>query len=250
VSCNFADYVIVNSRSCARSLHDDLKVNHNRVGIINNGVGHINRDDENRARKRSEWQIPTDATVIGTVGNLKSEKNPLLFIRIFEELNKSSADEPLYFIWIGDGKERLVVEDYLRTFNTDMRKKILFPGERDDIIDILSAFDVFVLTSYYEGLPNALMEAMAAGLPCVATRVEGTIDVVGDTEEDILEWASPKDPMGFAKTVRGLIDDKKRCTLMGARARAFVQSTYSIEKMVDLHRKVFTDVLSKDLPGS
>lgn len=245
-SCNWADFVIANSASCVRSLRDDLRVQHNRIAIIGNAFDFLTSANKTREMIRAEWGFSNDTLVVGTVSNLKKQKNPLYFIEVFKALTELSKQTPFCFVWVGDGLERGQVENAVVGLDADKRNRIIFPGARSDNSNVLKAFDVFILTSSYEGLPNALMEAMASGLPCVATNVSGTKDVLSDVGngEEIGVLASSSNPQEFAETLLELLNDPVRMKRMGKSAQKHVQDHYSLEKMVVAHCNVFEDVLA------
>ena len=244
-SCNRANFIVANSVSCARSLNDDLKVKHKRVRIIENALDFWGRDDETGEGLRAEWGIPKDSFVIGTVSNLKIQKNPVYFIDIFRAIAKKLPTIPVYFVWVGDGPERPRVESAISDFGAEMKSRIVFPGARRDIPEVLKSFDLFILTSSYEGLPNALMEAMAAGLPCVATNVSGTQDLLLEIgpDEEICVLTSPSNPEEFSTALTELITNPLRMRKMGETARRYVRHRYSLEKMVLAHSLIFDEVL-------
>jgi L-malate glycosyltransferase len=245
-SCNRADLIIANSASCLRSLRDDLGVQHSRVRIIENALDFHSNDENAREKVRAEWGLSKDAIVIGTVSNLKKQKNPLYFVEVFKILIRLLEKDSFYFVWIGDGPQRYQVDRANLELDADLRSRILFPGSRSDISNVLKAFDVFILTSSYEGLPNALMEAMSSGLPCVATNVLGTRDILSGANdgEEIGVLASPSNPQEFAIAVFELLANPARMKKMGISAQGYVHSRYSLEKMVLAHCEVFDEILA------
>lgn len=245
-SCDRADFVIANSTSCVRSLREDLRVQHNRVGIIENALDFLPGNENARETLRAEWGIPKDSIVIGTVSNLKKEKNPFYFIDVFKVIVWLAEKKPLFFVWIGDGPLRHQVDNAVFKLDADIRGKILFLGARSDISNVLKALDVFILTSLYEGMPNAVMEAMAIGLPCVATNVSGTRDILSiasDGEETGI-LTSLSNPEEFAIAIFGLMANPTRMKKMGESAQKFVQDHYSLEKMVQAHYVIFDEILT------
>lgn len=125
---------------------------------------------------RKTWNIPLDALIFISVGELNDNKNQVAGIKAFAE-----ADIPNSFYLIcGAGP----LEEKLRVTAKDLKisKQIKFMGFRSNIPEILAACDCFIFTSLREGLPGALMEAMAAGLPCVASRIRGNTDALGNSE--------------------------------------------------------------------
>lgn len=246
--CSQADMVIANSISCANFLDDGMKVRHGRVRIVSNAIHPQNRKIENRIRFRKLWNIPDDAMLIGTVALLKKQKRPgfaiRTFVKILEHENKIS-EKPMHFIWLGEGLLREEVNRILGSLPDSVADRFHFPGDHFEIEHSLPSFDVFVLTSACEGMPNALLEAMAMGLPCVATDVEGTRDVFfaanGYGEIGIL--ADPDDPEKFAESLMEVLGQPDRMKRMAKNAQEYVLSEYSSGKMVKSHCEVFEEVL-------
>jgi len=247
--CRRAAVVVANSASCARSLRHDLGVRHGRVRVIPNALSLPAPKPDARASLRGAWGVPDGAVVMGTVANLKAQKRPAFLLAVHATLAERSL-APVHTVWIGDGPERGVVEVALARLPAAVARTLHFPGASADVADCLAAFDVFVLTSAYEGLPNALLEAMAAGLPCVATDVPGTRDVfaeAGDQEIGIL--ADPDDPTRFAECVLALLQHPQRARRLGENAQRYVLQGYDVQHMVDAYARVFRDIMVNGHPA-
>jgi len=241
--CQKANCVIANSDSCVISLRKNLKVTNSCVYIIPNAVQLEEINIKSRFEPRKEWGIPENAIVIGTIALLKKQKRPKFFIDVFSQFySQFLFSRPVYFIWIGDGPEHNRVSQIIEKLPNDAKSHLLFVGARNDVVDCLKAFDLFILTSEYEGMPNALLEAMAVGLPCIATKVMGTIDVIKKTEKEIGILASSSDPQEFAKEIFGLMSDLDRMKQMGYESQEHIRENYSSEKMILAHCEVFDNV--------
>lgn len=118
-----------------------------------------------RIRVRNELGITDDSFVIGFVGRLTYQKNPLFLIDIFKELN--SIDKKNILIIVGDGDLNDKVQRNIKRFS--LEDKVLFLGSRNDISDLMQAFDLFLLPSRFEGLGIVLLEAQFSGLPCIVS---------------------------------------------------------------------------------
>lgn len=101
-----------------------------------------------------------------------------------------------------------------------------FAGEVSDVPAVLAEADIYVQPSFQEGLPNSVLEAMAMGLPIVATRVSGNEDVVVDGENGLL--VPPGDPKSLAAAIQKLVDDPALATRMGRRSREIIESRFSL----------------------
>jgi glycosyltransferase involved in cell wall biosynthesis len=121
-------------------------------------------------------------------------------------------------------------------------ERVLFLGHRADVPDILQASDVFVLNSGSEGMSNALLEALAAGLPCVATAVGGNPELVRDGENGFL--VPPRQSAPLARALATLLQDSSLRQRMGARSRALAAREYSLDAMIRRTEAIYEDVLS------
>lgn len=125
-----------------------------------------------RATKRAELGIPQDAIVFITVGELIPRKNQEFLIRVFSNTNLTNA----HLLICGSGREKEHLEQRMQELK--VADKVHLLGFRRDVYELLKCSDVFVFPSKQEGLPVALMEAMAAGLPCIASRIRGNVDLL------------------------------------------------------------------------
>lgn len=241
-----ARVVIANSPSCVNSLRRVLGVHHDRVRVIPNAVVLSDSTSDARQRLRQQWGISEQALVVGTVANLKAQKRVSFFLQVATTTLNHLHDVPLHFVWIGDGSERTTAEEHLTQLPQSLAARIHFPGARLDIADCLAAFDVFVLTSAYEGMPNALLEAMEAGLPCVATDVSGTRDVLQASHDgEIGVLTDAHNPTSFASALVDLLQNADRMRQMAACAQQHVREEYGVQTMVSKFCEVFSDTQSK-----
>lgn len=168
--------ITINQEDHARAQSFRLKKN-GKLSFVH-GVGvdaeRINNIAVDKAQKRTQLGIPENAVLFVTAGELNENKNHLTAIDAFVKANLSNA----FFIICGDGEKREYLKEYIAQRN--MADRVILAGFRRDMLEILKVSDIFVLPSFREGLPGALMEAMAAGLPCMASRIRGNVDLLGD----------------------------------------------------------------------
>lgn len=133
--------------------------------VLNNAidVGAYRHDTERAIKIRRELEIPENALVIGHVGRFSPPKNHDFLIDIFAEVCKTEPDA--YLLLVGDGNLRARIEE--KVISLGLEGRVIFTGVRSDVPELLQAMDVFVFPSLYEGLPVTLVEAQAAGLPCI-----------------------------------------------------------------------------------
>jgi glycosyltransferase involved in cell wall biosynthesis len=178
-----------------------------------------------RAAARRRVGVPEGAFVVGAVGRLSPQKAPLDLVAAFEVLARVRADAHL--VLVGDGPLRDEVE--VRVAGAGLAERVHLLGLRRDVPELLRAFDVLALASRWEGLPRVFPQAMAAGLPIVATRVDGAAEAVVEGETGLL--VAVGDPAGLAARLVELAQDPARACSMGAAGRARVEE-FSAERMV------------------
>ncbi len=172
---------------------------------------------------RLELGIPSDAPLVGTVGRFCRQKAPLDFVRMAALVNQARPE--VRFVMVGDGTlESAPLEQEARDEADRLGVAIVFTGFRPDAPRIAAGFDVFVISSLYEGLGRALTEAMASGRPVVATAVNGVPDLVEPGSTGLL--ADPADPGGLAAAVVWLLDHPEPAERMAQQGRSRVLSFF------------------------
>jgi glycosyltransferase involved in cell wall biosynthesis len=220
----------------------DLLVRHHvvasrRIRVIPNGVD-VARIDRivglTRAEAKSRLGIHPDQCVVGTVGRLVPQKAPQVFVQASGQV-AGEAPETL-FVWVGSGPLKAKVEARARTEGIPLR--VL--GYREDVWEIMRAFDVFVLASQYEGLPFALLEAMALALPVVVTDVVGNRDVIDDQVSGLVVPANA--PVAMADAILSLLRDPQRAHGLAVAGRQEVVTKFSLEQMLDSHQALYEEL--------
>jgi len=187
--------------------------------------------DDRRAARES-LGISADTRVVGTVGNLVEKKDHDTLLRAV------AATSDVDVVIVGTGP----LEGPLRLRATELGVRLHLLGIRDDVPSLLPAFDVFCLSSRYEGLPIAMLEAMASGVPVVATAVGGVPEVVTDGVDGLLVPAG--DAAALAVALEKVLTDPELARDLGVAARA-TASTYGIARAVDRTRAIYDEVLGR-----
>ena len=211
-----AHAVVANSNSAARQLTDE-GVPADRITIIPNGV-----DVDRFAPRKGERPIST----IVTVANLRREKAHEVLITAAARLLVRHPH--LRFLIAGDGPRLNELRDLARSL--EIANSVSFLGHREDVPALLAEADVFVLPSRSEAFPNGVIEAMAAGLPVVASAAGGLLDLIDDGRTGVL--VRPDDPAALAHALEALIHSPGRAADLGANARDEVARRYSFDRMV------------------
>ena len=209
-----------------------------QVAYIPNGVA-LAPAQQSVRDIRAQLQTPPAATVIGTVARLHPSKGHEDLLRAFALVRKRYPDAVLWII--GDGERRAALEKETRRLG--ISDQVRMPGSRNDISDILPAIDLFALPSHWEGMPNALMEAMAAGRPVVASNIDGIRELVVHGETG---WLTPPGASdSLAQTMIEALADPEGAAQVGQRAKARMQKEFSIERMADAYEQLYRTGLEK-----
>lgn len=232
----------VNDFSIAVSddVRDSMKVKSPFPVTIENGIdcAAIAAMPDQRCDVRSELRIPQDDFVITKVANLTPKKNHELLIDAFSQLATRVANARLVLIGQYAGREEAL---RARAQRLGIAERVLFTGPRTDAVRVVQACDVFAMSSTFEGLPIALLEAMAVGKPAVCTDVGGISAVIRDGREGFLV------PSGHAEQLAdrlvALARDPNLCAKMGKEALQRVHASFDIPVMVRRVEQVYCDVL-------
>lgn len=208
------DAVLAVSNSVARSVRMPFGLRRRPLPpmeVLYHGIEPRPQVDSAVARRtaRERLDLSDGDVVIGTVGNLTPKKDQETLIRALAQLPQRHRATRL--VIVGDGPLR----GHLAQFARDLLPagRVIFTGSRDDVQELLYGFDVFALTSRHEGLSIALVEAMSAAVPCVATRVGGVPEVITDGQEGFLVPAG--DPAAVDVALSKLLDDPQLRQTMG-----------------------------------
>ena len=219
------------SKDLQQWLVNQVKVGKNHVCQIYNGVDTQRFTPvEKRLALPVEGFANDDSIVIGTVGRMQGEKDQLTLVRAFIQLldRVEHGRDKLRLVIIGDGPLRTEALELLKNANAE--KLAWLPGNREDAPQMMQGMDIFVLPSLIEGISNTILEAMATGLPVVATAVGGNPELVDDGVTGKL--ISPAQPDDMAETIQHYIDSAELRRLHGEAGRKNVEKEFSMESMV------------------
>jgi glycosyltransferase involved in cell wall biosynthesis len=239
-----AHRVLVNSEAIRDHLLAGGHIAPEKIVVIRNGLSDAAEraalDDDGRAKQRAallrELNLDEGAKLIGLVARLQPVKGHRYFI---EAASRIAAVEPnAHFLLVGDGALRREIEEQAVRLGVDHRVHLL--GDRNDAASIAAGFDVAVLASLHEGLPNAVMEAMAAGAPVVATAVGGTTELVIDGATGFL--APPADAEALARRILDALRDPDRSARMAAEGRRRVLSQFGMRRMIESVERLYDEM--------
>lgn len=183
---------------------------------------------------RQRWQIPLDAPVVVQVSCLKPQKNPVDFVDMAHKVNENRPQKA-FFILVGDGILRQEVEEHIRMAGS--ASYIRLAGWQKDVRPFLSAADIVTLTSLWEGLPIAIIEAFAMKKSLVATAINGNCEVIRHGENGYLY--EPRDIGTGARYISELLDHPLKRKMMGNAGYGMILREFSIEKMVEDTKKLY-----------
>ena len=205
-------------------------------------VEHFRTPRRPRREVRTELGLPADAPVVVSVMRLAPQKAPLDFIDAAGGLLREMAEARILIV--GDGPLRQSAEARCRALG--IRERVVFTGLRTDVADLLAASDVLALASLWEGLPRVIPQAMAAGLPVVATAVAGNAEAVADGMTGIL--VPPRNPAALGSALAAVLADRTRAAAMGAAGRTRV-GEFSVHRMVDDLERLYEQFLPQAGPA-
>lgn len=205
-----------------------------RVTVIHNGVDTARFTDAAASPTlRDELRLQPDDRLMLMVGTFKEQKGHRHLIDAVARLH--AGTRRLTVALVGDGPLRDSIARLVEEMN--MTERVRFLGNRRDVPSLLATADYFVLPSLWEGLPMALLEAMAAGLPCLATRVSGSAAAIVPGVSGLL--VPPGDADALADGIEYLLADDDRAAAMGAAARERVETRYSAVQQARTHLALF-----------
>ena len=208
-----------------------------KVKVIYNGIEKQLFVDKKRDEMRSALGIPFGSTVVGTTGRIKEQKGQKYLIEAVSILSREYPS--IRLLIIGDGPLMEEMKQYADLLNVN--GNVIFLGTRRDVPDLLSAIDIFVLPSVWEGLGIALLEAMAAGKPVIASSI-GPFREIIDTK-DVGLLVPIGDSRKLATSIEELLKNYTVMEKMGRAARERAISVFSIESTVSDYTHLYEDIL-------
>ncbi len=207
--------------------------------VIPNGVPPHQPSPWSRREVLDRLDLPADARLVATVARLWPQKRIRDVIWAAELLTVARDD--VQVLIIGDGPQRAQLQRFRD--QVQLQGRVHFLGHRDDVPQLIEHFDVLWLASGYEGLPNILMEAMAAGVPVVATDIPGNRQLVRHGETGYLVPVG--DRAALAKFAFQIVEDPAGHAPLKEKARREIQDKYPVARMVDAHATLYRQLLNQ-----
>ena len=239
-----AGALIAVSDDVARTIDAEIGPAAGRLVTIPNGVDVERYAGGPDRAVRGEIGVPEAAPMFICVAKMLEQKGHRHLVDALSAA--AGGDQAIHVALLGDGPLRDEIETRARA--AGVADRVHFLGTRSDVPRLLSAADAFVLPSLWEGLPMALLEAMAAGLPVMATSVSGTRQVVEDGRTGML--VPPGDAAGLARAMGRLADDAGLRARLGAAGREHVRAEFSVERQARRHLDLYAACLRRERPGA
>lgn len=211
-----------------------------KISIVFNGISLSNVcKDSERSVAREELKLSDNDFVVGTVANLRPPKGLEYLVTAAARVVRQFPGAQFLVVGEGEGQIKNALLAQIKELN--LRDNFHLLGFREDVPRLLSAFDLFVLSSISEGLPMAAVEAMAACKPVVATNVGGVAELVADGKSGFL--VAPRDTAGLADRIGVLLNDSQLRERMGQACREIVESKFTVEAMVNGYQTIYDELL-------
>lgn len=241
VASGWTDRTVAVSADLERYMRDRVVSPRASLETVENGIDteEYRPDSELRARGRKELGVSDETTVITCVGRLEPVKRHDVMIEGFAALRAMLPDEDVVLVLAGDGTWSDKVEGWVQSAGVEDHVRLL--GWTDDPLSVLSASDLFALTSDSEGTSISLLEAMSVGLCPVVTDVGGNATVLGDALRPFV--VPRREPAALAERWAELISDRERRAQVSDAARRRVVERYSVQRMVDAYAAMYEEIV-------
>lgn len=232
------DVFVANSEATRQWTHRTEGISPDRIRVIPNGLSRdfIPVSDERRAAAKEFLGLPSNAPVAGIVANLRLVKRIDVFLRAAASVTKEMPD--VRFVVVGEGDERVKLEALC--VELGLTDRVMFLGRRADVMEILPAFDVGVLSSDSESFSNAVVEYMAAGLAVAATDVGGCSEALGDSPAGAM--VPPGDSEALGKALARLLADESALAYARSQHPMRVQDLFSHGRYIAAYSELYRDI--------
>lgn len=234
----FVDHNVCVSQAVAKFSIKNAGLTESKVRVIPNGV-EFERFAAATAVDRASLGL-TDSPLILFVGRLDPQKAPFVLLEAFARLCQRHADWQLLFV--GEGPLRTSMTEWVT--ERGLQPSVHFAGWRRDVPELLKAADVLALPSLWEGMPNIVLESMAAGLPVVVSRVEGTEELIREGETGLL--ATPGSVEEVEQQIEKVLMDREFSTSLATAAQHDVSKGFTIEAMIHCYEQLYLRLLQID----
>ena len=237
LTSKFTTLIISNSFSGKRVLVEKGKIKSKKIIVIPNGV------KSNQKRKpylKREIGFDVEETVIGTVGNLREVKDHKTFIKVASEISRKF--QSIKFLIAGKGPLERELKKIAEL--SGLKKKIVFVGFIKEIEKVYSAIDIFVLTSFWEGCPLSILEAMSFGIPVVSFSVGDVPYIIQNGKDGFV--VKDRDFTELIEKIKLLLKNETLRDKIGKNAKEKIRREFTVEKMVKRYTDIYLNLLKQD----
>jgi len=210
-----------------------------KIVTIPNGIDMPVVDRSRRDALLAELGVPADARIVATIGRLAKQKRVDVLVWAMQLLRQLSPN--VFHLVIGDGPERSRLERLAEHFTCHDVTRFL--GHRNDVAKLMSCIDILWLASDFEGQSNSVMEAMAAGLPVIASDIPANRELITNGEHGFL--VRPGDSVAFAQYADRLLAEPELAKRLGEAARRKIIEEHSVEAMVEAYASLYESVVAR-----
>lgn len=222
-----------------------LKLNLTKSHLVTNIYSGIDLNKFNNRNYNQkiidELKLTSGYKLVGFIGRYSNQKDPLCLLAAVNNLIKEFSN--VHFLFVGGGDLKAEMVDYIS--QNDLNKYVTIWDYREDIIQILDSLDLFVISSIYEGIGRSLTEAMAKGIPVVATNVEGIPEIVIKNKTGRL--VPPRSPELLAKAMKDALINNKKSKTLAQIGQKQIREHFDVDEMVRKIEKVYEEQLSKKI---
>ena len=240
VIANFADILVANSQAGFKNRFRSIKPN---FKVIYNGIDfkRFKNNYSDTSRLKEGIGIKEYKKVVGMVASLSKNKDHRTLLNAAQIIVKEYPDT--VFLIIGDGKERNYLEDIVTKMN--LRKNVIFLGYRNDVDSLLNILDVAVLQTntdvHLEGISNAVIEAMAVGIPVIASEGGGTDEIIKNRINGIT--VKPKSPIETADAIKTILNNEQKAKRLSENAKIFVKEKFNYKRYVEEYENIYKNLV-------
>ena len=211
-----------------------------KIEVIYNGIKLQGLDrDKSREEKRKGLNLRPDDFIVGSVGRLDPIKNfPMLVLAVKEAIKQIPN---LKCVIVGDGPEFCKIKEIVQGHG--LTKNIILTGYRKDAATLVSAFDLFILTSFSEGISMAILEAMCMGVPCIATRVGGNPELI---EDKVSGWLiESNDYNALSDLICYVFNNRQLLKEISESAKIRIKDKFLFQNMIENYKKIYNELILK-----
>ncbi|OGS24888.1 MAG: hypothetical protein A2297_04570 [Elusimicrobia bacterium RIFOXYB2_FULL_48_7] len=228
ITSSLCDKLIVNSKTLKEFLVGKNIFPGNKVTVIYNGIDTSRIPKAEKNALCAKIGCSPDNILIGSIGRLHKQKGFEYLIKAAALLVSRGEAEHLQFLIVGDGPDRKKLEKMAE--KPGLKNKIVFTGWNTNTLEIISALDIFILPSLWEGTPNVILEAMACGKPVISTATGAVTELIENNKEGIL--VQPSNPEELAEKIEWCVKNREKASAMGQKAREKAGKLFSMDKMI------------------